>query len=292
MQKSDKNIETDAYTELYCIFGKPVRHSLSPAMQNAAFIESGVNAKYLAFEVDDMKAAINAMKILNIRGASVTIPNKEAAFKYADHLDPLAEEMGSVNTLKNIDGKIYGYNTDGAGAVRAIRENGFEIKDKDILVIGNGGSARGIAYALLNEKARVVIAGRNSEKIMSLVKNIRKRHKFIDFILIEDINKNFMEDMGVIINTTPIGMSPDIDNIPIDESLITKRHIVFDIVYSPDMTKLLQISKDKGCKIIHGIEMLVNQGALQFEIWTGLKPPLSVMEKAVRKKILCNSIKS
>jgi shikimate dehydrogenase len=275
----------NAETKIYCIFGNPVIHSLSPAMQNAAFKEAGINATYLAFETDDIKLAIQAMKALKISGASVTIPHKNEALKHVDYIDPLAKEIGAINTLLNANGKILGYNTDGYGALQSLITNNVRIKGSRILIIGNGGSARAIAFTLLNEGAEITIAGRNTEKILSLVNDLKKKPGSINHIIINDITESYAGQFDIIINTTSIGMSSDVKDIPIPEYLIQKKHTVFDIVYSPHTTRLLEISKKKGCKIIHGIGMLVYQGARQFEIWTGMQAPVSIMQKAVRKQI-------
>jgi shikimate dehydrogenase len=286
MRKQKIQIPTiSAGTEIYCIFGNPVKHTLSPVIQNAAFKKLGINAVFTAFEVKNIKNAISAMKALDIRGASITIPFKIQAVEYVDKLDPLARDIGSINTLYNNNGKIYGYNTDGIGALEALVKNGVKIKGSRILLLGNGGSARAIAFTLLNGGANVTIAGRNKKKILKLINDIKKKHKNIAYILNDEINKDYMTNINTIINSTPLGMTPDTDNMPIKSDLILKKHTVFDIVYSPHTTKLLKTSKGKGCKIIHGIEMLVNQGAKQFNIWTGKQAPVSAMKKAVKKII-------
>ncbi len=279
----DKSQNINANTALYCIFGNPVRHSLSPVLQNTAFKSADLNAVYLAFEVENIKEGISAMRALNISGASVTIPFKRDAMEYIDDIDPLAVEIGSVNTLHNINGKIKGYNTDGYGALNAILNNNVNIKKSNVLILGNGGSARSIALTLIQEGAMVTIAGRNTERVLSLVNDIKAKGKEIDHTLIKDLSAGYIKDTDIIINTTPIGMTPNIDVSPLDESLLIPSHVVFDIVYSPDITKLLQMAKTKKCKIIRGIEMLVNQGAKQFEIWTGKKAPVALMEEAVKK---------
>jgi shikimate dehydrogenase len=277
--------EINANTKLFCIFGNPVKHSLSPAMQNAAFKSAGLNAIYLAFEIDQIKDGISAMKALNISGASITIPFKQDVIACLDRIDPLAAEIGSVNTLHNANGKITGYNTDGFGALDAMLENDVKIRNSKVLIIGNGGSARAIAFTLLQGGAHVTIAGRNTEKISALIKDIKSKGKTASSVLINDLSIDFMEKTDIIINTTPIGMTPKVSETPLDEYLILKQHVVFDIVYSPDSTALLKIAKAKKCRIIRGIEMLVHQGAKQFEIWTGYKAPVSLMEKAVKKHI-------
>lgn len=275
----------NANTALYCIFGNPVRHSLSPVMQNAAFKASMIDAVYLAFEVKNIENALLAMKSLNIRGASVTIPFKIDVIDHLDEVDSLALEIGSVNTLHNVNGRIIGYNTDGYGAVDALINNNIQIKDSNILIIGNGGSARAIAFTLIMQGANIFIAGRNAERIKPLVHDLRKKKPEIEYCLIKDISLDFIKQIDIIINTTSVGMTPNIDNTPIDTDLIYSRHTIFDIVYSPNMTKLLLAGSDKNCKIVRGIEMLINQGARQFEIWTGKKAQISVMEDVLRKYI-------
>lgn len=276
------NINAD--TGLYCIFGRPVKHSLSPAMQNAAFRKTGINAVYTAFEASGIKAAISAMKTLNIKGASVTIPFKTEAMKYADEIDPLAGEIGALNTLVNKNGKIYAYNTDGSGAAEALVNNDVKIKGSRVLVIGNGGSARAVAFTLLGRGAKITIAGRDRQRFMPLVRGLEKKGP-ADSILISTIDLPFMQDIDIIINTTPVGMSPDTGSSPLKENLILEKHTVFDIIYAPHNTKLLRISRARGCKTIHGTEMLVYQGAMQFELWTGIKAPFQIMLKALKAAI-------
>ncbi len=278
-----KNV--NASTKLYCIFGNPVKHSLSPVIQNAAFESAGLNAVYLAFEVEDIKNGVSAMKTLDIIGASITIPFKTDVMDHLNDIDSLAEDIGSVNTLHNVNGKITGYNTDGYGALNALLDNDVTIKGANVLIIGNGGSARAVAFTLLQEGADIIIAGRNIDKILRLVNDLKKKKNDVKHTLIKDIAPEFMKQIDIIINTTPIGMTPDIEISSIDESLIIGKHVIFDIVYSPDMTRLLQIAKSKNCKIIRGIEMLINQGAKQFEIWTGEKAPVSLMRNAIKNRI-------
>ncbi len=274
----------DSNTKLYCLFGRPATHSLSPAMHNAAFAHTGLNSVYLAFEPAALSGAISAMKTLPIHGASITIPFKTDVLEYIDIIDPLAARIGSVNTLHNIDGRITGYNTDGYGALLALSGGGINVNNSSILVIGNGGSARAIAFTLLNEGSKVVIAGRNQEKIDALGADLKKYFSKVEQILLNRLDMKFISTINIIINTTPVGMSPGIDECPLPEGMILPHHTVMDIVYSPLVTKLLSLAAAKGCKTISGIQMLLYQGAKQFEIWTGLKAPVSIMENALRHK--------
>ena len=285
MKDNKLQIDINSHTRLCCIFGNPVKHSLSPVMQNAAFRSCSIDVVYLAFEVNDIKDAVSAMRSLNIIGASVTIPFKREIMKFLDHIDPLADMIGSVNTLKNNNNRIVGYNTDGQGALSSLIEKGIPVRDSKILILGNGGSARAIAFTLLKEDAKIIIAGRNAERVSALVDDLKRGSANVGSLLIKDISLDFMKGIDVIINTTPIGMTPKEDYSPLDEKLILKDHTIFDIVYSPNTTKLLQIGKSKGCKIIHGIDMLIYQGVKQYEIWTGQRAPFDVMKKSIEEYI-------
>ena len=268
-------------TALYCIFGKPVRQSLSPVMHNRAFRETGINAVYLAFEPASAGAALQAMRSLGIRGASVTIPFKVDIMNGIDAIDPLAENIGSVNTLINDRGMITGYNTDGYGALRALGERDIPIRNAVALVLGNGGSARAIAFTLLANGARVILAGRNPEKVAGLARDLSRNHDPVESVLIRDLDRAIMDTVDIIINTTPAGMAPDTDSSIIGDELILPRHAVFDIVYSPHLTRLLAGAEKKGCTIVHGIDMLIYQGVRQFELWTGTEAPAAAMAAAV-----------
>ncbi len=280
-----KDRPINSATELYCIFGNPVRHSISPFMHNAAFSETGINAVYLAFEPGSISEAVRAMKALAIRGASVTIPFKIDVIRDLDYVDPLAGRIGSVNTIVNNNGKITGFNTDGFGAALAVEQCGIKLEGKTCMVIGNGGSARAIAFTLAEQGAKVIIAGRNENRINALAGDIRIFSPAARPVLLNDLTTSFMESVDVIINTTPVGMAPDSELTPLDSSLIAARHIVFDIVYSPHETRLLSEAKELGCKVIYGVDMLVLQGARQFELWTGRKAPVETMRRAAHQHL-------
>lgn len=265
-------MDVNASTEIYCIFGNPVKHSLSPIIHNTSFHELKINACYLAFEPVGIQQAIEAMKHLNILGASITIPFKVDAMSYVDEIDEIAMKIGSINTLKNVNGWIKAYNTDGEGAIKAVLKKHQNIKGKNILILGNGGSSRAIAYSALLHGAEVIISGRNHERVDALSKDLQK-HGTSRAIVLNELNKSLMQDVNIIINTTPLGMSPDINQMPIREELLMKHHTVFDIVYSPVKTRLLDEAQKRGCICIGGIEMLLNQALMQFNIWTGRKAP-------------------
>jgi shikimate dehydrogenase len=267
-------------TVLYCIFGRPVGHTVSPVMQNAAFRETGIDAVYLAFEPASIEGAMRAMREIGIRGASVTIPFKIEALRHADAVDPLAEAIGSVNTIVNTEGRLTGYNTDGTGALRALEEARVRIEGSTCLVIGNGGSARAIAATLAERGARIIITGRNGERISALAAAIHGPVQ-ARALQLDALGPGLMETIDIIINTTPVGMAPDTGATPLPDSLLAPRHTVFDIVYAPHVTRLLAAAQARGCVVVHGIEMLIHQGARQFELWTGRPAPVGVMRRAI-----------
>ncbi len=278
-------ISINARTRLYCLFGRPAKHSLSPAMQNAAFSAMGINAVYLTFEISSLGQAVQAMRTLPIHGASVTIPFKSEIIPYLDDVEPAARRMGAVNTLVLSGDLIKGHNTDGYGALQALTNNGVSPHGATVLVAGNGGSARSIAHALMDEGASVFIAGRNSRRVSVLVDDLKKGHGSAEGILLEELTPGFTARIDVIINTTPVGMAPDTEACVLPENLLHSSHVVMDIVYTPLKTVLLAAAERKGCRALNGLEMLLYQGARQFEIWTGLHAPVVVMRNALLESL-------
>ncbi|MBU8910976.1 MAG: shikimate dehydrogenase [Desulfobacterales bacterium] len=264
----------DSNTQLYCIFGNPVRHSKSPAIHNACFQHHHINAVYLAFGVDEISKGITAMRSLNIKGASVTIPFKQSIMNYLDRIDKDALNIGAVNTIVNKDGKLLGYNTDFKAAITPLKPIG--IKDKRVCIIGAGGAAQAVAYGIHKEKGKIVMINRNKERGESLSLKYKA-----DFIPMDEIDK--MDDINadIIINTTSIGMHPNIDNLAFPSNHMNSQMVVMDIVYNPLRTKLLSEAQKRGCKTIDGLSMFLYQGAAQFKLWTGISPDMELMRQAV-----------
>ena len=262
----------DSRTALYVVLGDPVAHSLSPVMHNAAFDLTGCNAVYVALRVTDPAGAVAAIRTLSIAGASVTIPHKTTVIDYLDQLDPAAETIGAVNTIVNQDGILIGYNTDGSGAVRALTEK-TSLKRKCVTVIGAGGAARAIGYAVAEQGARVTIANRSTMPGQALSRELQ-----VGFIPLKEFTG---DSCDVLINTTPVGMHPDIDDTPIDDSVLRSDMVVMDAVYNPLVTRLLQSAGRTGCVTVSGADMFVYQGAAQFELWTEKPAPVNVMRMAV-----------
>ncbi|MBC8439776.1 MAG: shikimate dehydrogenase [Deltaproteobacteria bacterium] len=264
----------DSNTQLYCVFGNPVRHSKSPAIHNAGFQHHHINAVYLAFEIDEISKGVAALKSLNIQGASITIPFKESIMDYLDWIDDDAIMIGAVNTIKNKNGKLFGYNTDHQAAIAPLKP--FGIKDKKVCLIGAGGAAQAVAYGIHKEKGNLVIINRDK------VRGEKLALKYdADFIPLNEIDKSGVIKADIIINTTSIGMYPDIENIAFPIQYIESHMVIMDIIYNPLKTKLLSEAKIKGCTTIDGLSMFLHQGGAQFKLWTGITPDIKWMRQAL-----------
>jgi len=266
----------DAETQLYGIIGNPVRHSLSPIIHNGAFRRMGLNAVYLAFEVKDLKEAINGIRGLGIRGVSVTIPFKTEVIPFLDKVEDVAEKIKAVNTIVNEGGKLIGYNTDWCGVLEALEEK-VDLKGKRVVLLGAGGAARAIGFALKRRDCEVIVSNRTMDKGAVLAKELMCIHRPLSSI--EGLKAD------VIINATPVGMHPYKEESPLPKKVLREGMAVMDIVYRPVQTKLLREAEEIGCLTINGLEMLSRQGAAQLEIWTGKKP-----EMAKIKEDLCQTL--
>ena len=272
-------------TNVVGLIGHPVEHSFSPPMHNAAFEELDLDYAYVAFDVnpDDLKAAIQGAQSLNIRGFNVTIPHKVNVMEYLDELDEVAELIGAVNT---IDFKsLKGYNTDGIGAVRAIEEVS-SIKNKNVVIAGAGGASRAISFYIAKYGAEAItILNRNESKAQRLASDVSNSN-LIDSVNSDSIGKiaDYVNDADILIDTTPLGMHPHVDDEPIVRA--EEMHddlVVFDAVYNPNETVLLKEAVKAGAKPVYGIKMLLYQGAESFRIWTGRDAPIDVMEHALNQ---------
>lgn len=268
--------------KIYGIIGDPVEHSLSPVMHNAAFEKLGMDAVYLAFRVstDKLGDAIRGAKSLGIAGLNVTIPLKEKALSFVD-AEEVAKKIGAINTIDFRSG--VGYNTDGIGSLKVLKESVGELKDKRVLILGAGGAAKAISFYLDTEGARVTIANRTKERAVQLASNLRNA----DSIGLDDELKECIKALDILINATSVGMHPDENATLITADMMHPDLVVFDIVYNPMDTKLLREAKKAGVKkIVDGVKMLVYQGAASFMIWTKMEPPIEVMEKVVRAALI------
>ncbi len=268
----------DTKTVLHAVFGHPVAQSLSPAMHNRAFQELGLNCVYLAFDVTDIGSAMNAVRALGIRGASVTIPHKVKVMEYLDEVDAAARRMGAVNTVLNEGGRLIGSNTDGPGAVAALREI-TELSGKTLLLLGSGGAARAIAHAARAEGAAIVIGNRVEDRAEAeaLASEVDAA-----FAPLGDVRSVACD---IVVNATPIGMAPHTEASPVPADFFRKGMAVMDIVYNPIETRFLREAREKGASTVDGAAMFVYQGAAQFSLWTGSTAPVALMRRVVLEKL-------
>lgn len=282
------NITTD--TRLCAVIGDPVEHSLSPTLHNAAFRAAGLDYVYLAFQVKQVAGCLAGMRALTgFRGLSVTIPHKRAVMDLLDDIDPIARRIGSVNTVTNEDGRLVGSSTDGPGTLRAFHEAGVSLEGKRVLFAGTGGAVRAVAFAVaeLSGAASIRILGRTPANVETLVGDLQD--KTACPVTGGGLEKDLAEAAAaadVLIQGTPLGMYPDrIDDTAIPKAVLEPRHVVFDMVYRPFMTRLLREAEETGCRTVPGIEMLINQAVLQFERWTGVDAPVEAMRAAVTEAL-------
>ena len=257
---------------VFAVFGDPVGHSLSPVMHNSALAQTGLNGIYLAFRVGDIAAAVDGIRGLGIRGVSITIPHKVGVMKYLDEVDVSAAKIGAVNTIVNRRGILHGYNTDCPGAVTALLEK-IIIKDKRVAIIGAGGGARAIGFGINQEGGSLTILNRSGQRGQKLADDLG-----CNFKLLAEVKRLCYD---VVINATPVGMTPHEDQTPVKPEHLEAGTVVMDTVYNPLQTRFLKGAEKAGCSTVDGVSMFVHQGAVQFELWTGEKAPVDVMRRAV-----------
>jgi shikimate dehydrogenase len=265
-------------TKICCLIGDPVEHSLSPLIHNAGYQALGINYVYVPFRVRDIKQAIESIRGLGIRGASVTMPHKTKAIKYIDKIDPLAEEIGAVNTIVNDDGVLTGFNTDCGGALKALEEV-TTLGGKKAVLIGSGGAASAIAVGLKKKGAKLVVLNRTEDKARKLAKKVNAE----GFGGLKKLSE--ISSADILINATSVGMSPKANESLIPKDLLHNRLTVFDTVYNPRETRLLTLARERGCAIVYGYKMLLYQAAMQFELFTGRQAPLAAMESALTQAL-------
>jgi len=265
----------------YCIIGDPVQHSLSPAMQNAAFNSLHLNCVYIAFRVskDELKESICSLRSINIAGFNVTMPHKIDILEYVDELDLTAQKAYAVNTVHNIQGTLKAYNTDVYGFIQPLHRRKINFNGMTILLLGSGGAARAVIAALSEESniSNILIASRNQKTSRCLVDIGEELGLQCDSINIDNV-QNSAAKSDLIVNTIPATNNKD---SIIDHEHISKDSIVYDIVYKPILTTLLEQAKYAKAQIVYGYEMLIEQGARAFEIWTGMNAPRDTMKKAL-----------
>ncbi|WP_419659330.1 AroE: shikimate dehydrogenase [Desulfosarcina variabilis str. Montpellier] len=259
-------------TRLYAVMGDPVAHSLSPLMHNAAFAQTGIDGVYVAFHVTDLAGAVAGIRALNVSGCSVTIPHKVAIMDLIDEVDPTARQIGAVNTIVNDAGRLIGLNSDSPGAMAALLEK-TPVAGRHTAVIGAGGAARAVAYGINHHGGRLTIVNRSPDKGRRLADELDGAFVGLDEFTGEGID--------ILVNTTSVGMTPAVDQMPVARECLRTGMTVMDIVYNPIDTLLLQTARQTGCQVVDGVAMFVHQGAIQFERWTGQTAPVQLMRDMV-----------
>lgn len=277
------------HTRFIALLGNPLGHSISPPMHNRVFEKLGMDYCYLPIEVtaEDLGTIFAAMKKMNFAGCNVTIPHKLAIMAHLDELDHLAETIGAVNTVRFQNGRSKGFNTDGEGFIRSLQEeSGITPKGHRFLLFGCGGATRAIAMTLAAHGAeRVMLCNRTEAKAEALAEEINRRVRpcAASIACKGKAQLTAAGEADILVNTTSIGMHPNEDIMPFPEACIEARHIVADIVYNPWMTKLLSTAEERGAKAVHGLGMLVWQGAAAFKIFTGREADVAAMKEEVAK---------
>jgi len=270
-------------TKIVGVWGHPVSHSRSPAMHNAAFRELGLDWAYVPFDVapSDVEAALSGLLALGIVGVNVTVPLKESVLPYLD-LSVEARQIGSVNTITQRDGKLYGDSTDGRGFLRSLDEAGYSTGGCRALILGAGGAARAVVFALASQGSFCQIANRSPARAESLAADVNRAYPGSAITAKWGLGT---EPFDLLVNTTSLGMRPNEGEMPaLPPDVFAGHPFVYDLIYTPEMTRLLSLAESAGCMTLNGIPMLVHQGALSLSIWTGVpveNVPVGVMEQAV-----------
>ena len=287
--------DIDGKTQLIGLLGWPVSHTFSPAMHNAAAAAAGLNWVYVPLPVhpDDVQTAVSALSALGFRGVNVTVPYKQAVMPFLDEVEEGAQAIGAVNAivvqssvLSPQSSVLIGHNTDWSGFLADLREQGVAVNGRDCLILGAGGSARAVAYALASVGARVRVLARRAEQAMELVQRLRP---FFTNAVLQAGSLTELTAVAqsltapLIVNTTPLGMFPNVGGSPWpDERPFPDNSFVYDLVYNPLQTKLMQKAQSSGCRAANGLGMLIHQGAEAFRLWTGVQPDVVEMRKAIQ----------
>lgn len=289
MKKIRDEMMITGKTKVVGVIGHPIEHSMSPPMHNNAFKQLDMDWVYVAFHVlpENIGKLMESCKTLDIKGLNVTIPHKTAVIPFLDEIDPIAEKIGAVNTIQFKNGISKGYNTDGLGAIKSLQKH-TSLEEKNVLILGAGGASKAISFTLINENINsLTIANRSQDNALKLIDNIKQHTGFkkIEYVDIKDADE-IINDVDIIINTTPIGMYPNHNvDAPIKTDKINDNHVVMDIIYNPLETVLLKESRLNGAKTINGTSMLINQGLVSFEIFTGMEASYESFEEALIKQL-------
>lgn len=267
----------DGSTKVFCIFGSPVHHSLSPLFQTFLLQKAGLNGVYVPFEVkpESIGDAVIGLRSLGICGANITVPLKQEIVPFLDDISPEAKFIGAVNTVIRQEEKLLGDNTDGKGFVASLKYGrNIAIADKQIMVFGLGGAAKSIIYSLMAENAGIIyVASRSRDKARSFCDQMNQHFQSEQCRPVESYSSEFVSVLtlsDVLVNCSPLGLS-DNDPVPFDTMLCKPSALIYDIIYNPWSTRLLEIAKTHNLAVMNGMNMLIGQGLLSFELWTGKK---------------------
>ena len=280
-------------TKVLGILGCPVAHSLSPAMQNAALKAAGLNFLYVPLPTapENLAAAVMGLRAMNFRGFNVTIPHKTSIMTLLDKIDDSAKSIGAVNTVVNDNGQLIGYNTDADGFMQALLKTGFSPNNKSAVVLGAGGAAKAVVHSLRREGMQVTIGARNADKAANLAEHFgnatgSNRTQIAGYNWQTAEFTAALKTAALVVNTTPLGMEPQIDAMPpVDLHNLSQHAIIYDVIYTPSETRLLKEAAALGHVTLNGEAMLVGQGATAFRLWTGIEPDRELMTKVLRHEL-------
>ena len=275
--------EINGGTKLYALLGSPVNHSLSPVIHNCAFRLLNINAVYLAFDVKDLKEAVNGLKTLNVQGFNVTVPYKESIVPLLDDISDEAKTIGSVNTVINQNGRWIGYNTDASGFSKTMEPYRSVIQDQSVLILGSGGSARAVMYALLKDynAKEIFVYNRTRDRALKLIEAFNAIQSEVPLRFVPD--PAIRDDTRLLINTTSVGLTARESLIPAGS--FRQDMLAYDLIYEPSETRFLQDARFAGATGINGLDMLIEQAAAAFTLWTGLDMPVEEIKKNLAKRV-------
>lgn len=270
-------------TLTYGLIGNPLSHSLSPLMHNAAFKALKIDAEYKLFPLkeEEVENFVKSLNKNNIHGINVTVPYKEKVIPFLNKISPEARLIGAVNTVKLTSEGLEGFNTDGAGFLMHLEDLEFGVEGKNIAILGAGGACRAVSVYLAKAKPKKLsIFDIDKTKLDILANHLKDNFQSVDIEGVNSIGSLNIQNCDLLINTTPIGMK-ETDPCLVDEGLLHKNMLVYDLTYNPAETKLLKLAREKGAKVSNGLGMLLHQGAIAFEIWTTHDAPVEIMRDAL-----------
>ena len=281
------------HTKVLGVFGHPISHSLSPVMHNAAIRALNIDYIYVPFHVlpEDLSKSVEGIRSMQIAGVNVTLPHKESIIEYLDEVSDRSKQIKSVNTVINVGGRLKGDTTDGDGFARSAEAVWGKLDGCKATILGAGGSAKAVAFALARIGCEIVIANRTHQRAVQLAECLGMAFETGTF-RVAQIDDQALEDeiakADLLVNTTSVGMRPDVDGIPISPELLRRGLMVYDLIYNPAKTRLIVEAEKRGASAVNGLKMLAYQGAMSFEMWTGIEAPVDVMEQAAERVLGTN----